>query len=80
MYDDKATEHECPASSGKPPGSDVSAPEPSQLRLGRHRRGAHAREGRALFEVYNGRRYVRDLGDATHASTERMWDIINTAG
>ena len=35
-------------------------------------------KGERFFEVYNGHPAVRDLGDATHASTERMWDIINT--
>ena len=35
-------------------------------------------KGERFFEVYNGHPSVRDLGDATHASTERMWDIINT--
>ena len=35
-------------------------------------------KGEQFFEVYNGHPSVRDLGDATHASTERMWDIINT--
>ncbi|MCR9198802.1 MAG: hypothetical protein NXI04_09175 [Planctomycetaceae bacterium] len=34
--------------------------------------------GENFFEVYNGHPSVRNLGDATHASTERMWDIINT--
>ena len=37
-------------------------------------------KGKRFFEVYNGHPSVRDLGDATHASTERMWDIINTRG
>ncbi len=34
--------------------------------------------GENFFEVYNGHPGVNDSGDATHASTERMWDIINT--
>jgi hypothetical protein len=28
------------------------------------------------FEVYNGHSGVRNYGDATHASTERIWDIV----
>ena len=35
-------------------------------------------KGEQFFEVYNGHPSVRNLGDKTHASTERMWDIINT--
>jgi hypothetical protein len=31
-----------------------------------------------FFEIYNGHPDVRHLGDDTHASVERMWDIINT--
>ena len=31
-----------------------------------------------FFEVYNGHPGVRHLGNATHASVERMWDIANT--
>ncbi len=31
-----------------------------------------------FFEVYNGHPLVHNDGDATHASTERMWDIVNT--
>ena len=31
-----------------------------------------------FFEVYNGHPGVNHQGDATHASIERMWDIINT--
>ena len=34
--------------------------------------------GENFFEVYNGHPGVNDSGDETHASTERMWDIINT--
>jgi hypothetical protein len=30
-----------------------------------------------FFEVYNGHPSVHNEGDATHAGTERMWDIIN---
>ena len=33
--------------------------------------------GENFFEVYNGHPSVHNAGDATHASTERMWDIIN---
>lgn len=29
------------------------------------------------FEVFNGHPGVRNYGDATHASTERIWDILN---
>ena len=35
-------------------------------------------KGERFFEVYNGHPSVRNDGDKTHASTERMWDIINT--
>ena len=35
-------------------------------------------KGEQFFEVYNGHPSARNLGDKTHASTERMWDIINT--
>ena len=31
-----------------------------------------------VFEVYNGHRMTNNEGDATHPSTERMWDIILT--
>ncbi len=34
--------------------------------------------GGNFFEVYNGHPAVNNEGDATHASTERMWDIINS--
>lgn len=34
--------------------------------------------GENFFEVYNGHPTVYNNGDATHASTERIWDIINT--
>jgi len=34
--------------------------------------------GENFFEVYNGHPSVHNSGDETHASTERMWDIINT--
>ena len=34
--------------------------------------------GENFFEIYNGHPSVRNSGDKTHASTERMWDIINT--
>jgi hypothetical protein len=33
--------------------------------------------GENFFEVYNGHPGVANEGDATHASTERIWDIIN---
>lgn len=31
------------------------------------------------FEVYNGHHMVRNSGDDTHISTEKMWDLINIA-
>ncbi len=31
------------------------------------------------FEVYNGHHMVHNSGDATHISTEKMWDLINIA-
>jgi hypothetical protein len=34
--------------------------------------------GDRFFEVYNGHPLVNNDGDAEHASTERMWDIVNT--
>jgi len=34
--------------------------------------------GENFFEVYNGHPGVKNSGDETHASTSRMWDIINT--
>ena len=34
--------------------------------------------GERFFEVYNGHPLVNDHGDAIHASTERVWDIILT--
>ncbi len=34
--------------------------------------------GENFFEVYNGHPTVHNSGDQLHASTERMWDIINT--
>ena len=33
--------------------------------------------GESFFEVYNGHPHVNNSGDQIHASTERMWDIIN---
>jgi hypothetical protein len=33
--------------------------------------------GENFFEVYNGHPGVNNSGDAQHASTERIWDIIN---
>ncbi|MCI0538597.1 MAG: hypothetical protein L0Z50_25600, partial [Verrucomicrobiales bacterium] len=35
-------------------------------------------QGEKFFEVYNGHPAVRNEGDATHVSTERMWDIVLT--
>jgi len=35
-----------------------------------------ALRGERFFEVYNGHPAVRNEGDATHPSTERMWDIL----
>lgn len=35
-------------------------------------------DGEQFFEVYNGHPKVYNSGDQEHASTERMWDIINT--
>jgi hypothetical protein len=35
-------------------------------------------DGENFFEVYNGHPTVHNSGDETHASTERMWDIVNT--
>jgi len=32
-----------------------------------------------FFEVYNGHQDVHNMGDATHMSTESMWDYINIA-
>lgn len=37
-----------------------------------------ALHGDRFFEVYNGHSSVRNYGDATHASMERIWDIILT--
>ena len=34
--------------------------------------------GGTFFEVYNGHPAVNNSGDETHASTARMWDIINS--
>jgi hypothetical protein len=34
--------------------------------------------GERFFEVYNGHPHVHNEGDAVRASTERMWDIVNT--
>jgi hypothetical protein len=34
--------------------------------------------GERFFEVYNGHPSVENMGDEQHASTDRMWDIINT--
>jgi hypothetical protein len=35
-------------------------------------------KGERFFEVYNGHPTVHNDGDAIHAGTERMWDIVNT--
>jgi hypothetical protein len=35
-------------------------------------------KGERFFEVYNGHPLVFNEGDADHASTDRMWDIVNT--
>jgi hypothetical protein len=35
-------------------------------------------EGDQFFEVYNGHPGVRNYGDETYVSTERMWDIVLT--
>jgi hypothetical protein len=35
-------------------------------------------KGERFFEVYNGHPSVRNEGDATHANTERMWDVMLT--
>ncbi len=34
--------------------------------------------GEQFFEVYNGHRGVRNYGDETHVSVERMWDVVLT--
>ena len=34
--------------------------------------------GENFFELYNGHPTVHNSGDATHAGTERMWDIMNS--
>lgn len=34
--------------------------------------------GENFFELYNGHPTVHNSGDAAHAGTERMWDIINS--
>ncbi len=34
--------------------------------------------GENFFEVYNGHPGVNNSGDAEHASTERIWDIVLT--
>lgn len=34
--------------------------------------------GENFFEVYNGHSGVNNSGNASHASTERQWDIVNT--
>jgi hypothetical protein len=35
-------------------------------------------KGDRFFEVYNGHPHVHNDGDAEHASTDRIWDIVNT--
>jgi len=34
--------------------------------------------GERFFELYNGHPAVHNRGDKTHASTEKIWDIVNT--
>jgi hypothetical protein len=34
--------------------------------------------GEKFFEVYNGHSLVRNAGDATHLSTEEIWDVVLT--
>lgn len=34
-------------------------------------------DGLRFFEVFNGHSGVENYGDATHPSTERLWDIVN---
>ncbi len=36
-------------------------------------------KGERFFEVFNGHPGVRNYGDATHAGTERMWDLVLAA-
>lgn len=36
-----------------------------------------ALRGERFFEVFNGHPMVHNLGDSTHMSTEKMWDLIN---
>ncbi len=36
-------------------------------------------KGERFFEVFNGHPGVRNYGDETHASTERMWDMVLAA-
>lgn len=38
-----------------------------------------ALNGERFFEVYNGHPMVHNMGDASHISTEEMWDMINIA-
>ncbi|MBA4136215.1 MAG: hypothetical protein C0518_02730 [Opitutus sp.] len=33
-------------------------------------------QGEKFFEIYNGHSGVRNAGDATHLSTEKMWDVV----
>ena len=33
--------------------------------------------GERFFEVFNGHPMVHNMGDSTHISTEKMWDLIN---
>ena len=35
-------------------------------------------KGERFFEVYNGHPAVHNEGDATHASSDRLWDIVQT--
>ncbi|MCM4167736.1 hypothetical protein KCTC52924_01461 [Arenibacter antarcticus] len=36
-------------------------------------------KGEQFFEVYNGHPMVHNMGDSTHISMEKMWDLINIA-
>lgn len=36
-----------------------------------------ALKGERFFEVFNGHPMVHNMGDSTHMSTEKMWDLIN---
>ena len=57
---------------------DPGPPEPPQLRLRDHRRGAGDGHQGAVLRGLQRPPGVHHLGDETHAGVERMWDIINT--